>query len=128
GALLSSRLRLVRDHLPEPLEIDAGGVIAEMFGGLRALPQHGTLRILVVIVGLGALTCGVNDVLMVTFSEARLGYGGGAAGLLGAALGVGAVLGAVVSAGLIGRSRLAPYLLASAVMAAAPYFALTGIG
>ena len=127
GALLSSRLRLVRDHLPEPLEIDAGGVIAEMFGGLRALREYGTLRILVVIVGLGALTCGVNDVLMVTFSEARLGYGGGAAGLLGAGFGVGAVFGAVAAAGLIGRSRLLPYLVASALLTAISYFALVGI-
>ena len=89
----------MRDRLPDPIEIDAGGVIVEMFGGLRALGEYGTLRILVVIVGLGALTSGVNDVLMVTFSEARLGYGGGAAGLLGAGFGVGAVFVTVAAAG-----------------------------
>ena len=109
GAVLSSRLRLVQDHLPDALEIDAGGVIAEMFGGLRALGEHGTVRVLVVIVGIGALTAGVNDVLMVTFSESRLGSGGGDAGLLGAGLGIGAILGAVVSAGLIGA--IAPVAL-----------------
>ncbi len=53
---------------------------------------------------------------MVTFSEARLGYGGGAAGLLGAGFGVGAVFGAVAAAGLIGRSHLLPYLVASALL------------
>ena len=128
GALLSSRLRLLRDHLPDALEIDAGGVISELFGGLRALGEHGKVRILVVIVGMGALTSGVNDVLMVTFSESRLGYGGGAAGLLGAGLGVGAVCGAVAAAGLIGRTRLLPYLVTSALLTAVAYFALTGIG
>ncbi len=64
---------------------------------------------------------------MVTFAETRLGSGGGAAGVMGAALGIGAVLGALASAGLIGRSRLLPYLLAGAVLSATPYFALTGI-
>ena len=108
----------MRDHLPDPIQIDAGGVVAEMFGGLRALGEYGTLRILVVIVGMGALTSGVNDVLMVTFSEARLGYGGGAAGLLAAGLGVGAVFGAVAAAGLIGRSHLLPYLVTSALLVA----------
>ena len=117
----------MRDHLPDPIQIDAGGVVAEMFGGLRALGEYGTLRILVVIVGMGALTSGVNDVLMVTFSEARLGYGGGAAGLLAAGLGVGAVFGAVAAAGLIGRSHLLPYLVTSALLVAISYLALIGI-
>ena len=113
--------------LPRTLEIDAGGVLTEMLGGLRALAEHGTMRVLVVMVGVGALTSGVTDVLMVTFSESRLDAGGGAAGVLGAGLGVGAVFGAVASAGLIGRSRLLPYLVASALLSAIPYFALTGI-
>jgi cyclic nucleotide-binding protein len=47
--------------------------------------------------------------------------------VLAAALGIGAVIGAIGSAGLIGRSRLLPYLLASALLAAAPYFGLIGI-
>ena len=127
GALLSSRLRLTHADLPRTLEIDAGGVLTEMLGGLRALAEHGTMRVLVVMVGVGALTSGVTDVLMVTFSESRLDAGGGAAGVLGAGLGVGAVFGAVASAGLIGRSRLLPYLVASALLSAVPYFALTGI-
>jgi hypothetical protein len=42
-------------------------------------------------------------------------------------LGIGAVIGSVGSAGLIGRTRLLPYLLASALLAAAPYFGLVGI-
>ena len=127
SALLSSRLRLRHDHLPGTLAIDAGGVVAEMFGGLRAIGELGTLRVLVALIATGALTYGVADVLMVTFSESRLGAGGGAAGLLGAGLGVGAVLGAVASAGLIGRSRLMPYLVASGLLTTIPFLVLSGI-
>ena len=127
SALLSSRLTLASDDLPQGLDIDAGGVISEMFAGVRVLAQIGTLRVLVLLVFVGAFTQGVGDVLMVMFAESRLGAGGGAAGVLGAGLGVGAVLGAMAAAGLIGRSRVMPYLLMSAALAAAPYFGLVGI-
>jgi hypothetical protein len=92
------------------------------------LGQRATLRVLVLLVVAGAFTRGVADVLMVMFAESRLDGGGSAAGVLGAGLGVGAVVGAIAAAGLIGRSRVLPYLLAGAVLAAAPYFGLVGIG
>jgi Cyclic nucleotide-binding domain/Major Facilitator Superfamily len=126
SALLSAGLRLRGDRDDSP-SIDARGVVAEIFGGLRAMTEFATLRMLVVLLAVGALTRGVNDVLMVLFADARLDGGGGSAGLLGAALGIGAVIGSVWSAGLIGRARLLPYLLASALLAAAPYFGLAGI-
>jgi MFS family permease len=127
SALLSSRLTLVNDGLDRGAPTDAGSVISELFAGVRALGEHATVRVLVLMVAAGAATRGVVDVLMVTFAESRLDGGGGSAGVLGAGLGVGAVLGALVAAGLIGRSRLLPYLLVSAVLASAPYLALSGI-
>jgi hypothetical protein len=127
SALLSAAIHLRDGDGPYDRSIDARGVIAEIFGGLRAMNEVATLRMLVVLVAAGALTRGVVDVLMVLFADARLDGGGGAAGLLGAALGVGAVLGSIGSAGLIGRSRLLPYLLASALLATVPYFGLARI-
>jgi len=127
SALLSAGLRLRDDGREAGPSIDARGVVAEVFGGLRAMTELATVRMLVVLVALGALTRGVNDVLMVLFADERLDGGGGAAGLLGAALGIGAVIGSFAAAGLIGRSRLLPYLLVSALLAAVPYFGLAGI-
>ena len=127
SALLSAGLRLRDTGRADGPIIDARGVVAEIFGGLRLISELATLRMLVVLVAVGALTRGVNDVLMVLFADARLDGGGGAAGLLGAGLGIGAVIGSIGAAGLIGRSRLLPYLLASALLAAAPYFGLAGI-
>jgi predicted MFS family arabinose efflux permease len=127
SALLSARVRLRDDGRGVGPSIDARGVVAEVWGGLRAITEYATLRMLVVLVAIGALTRGVNDVLMVLFADERLDGGGGAAGLLGAALGIGAVIGSIGSAGLIGRSRLLPYLLASALLVAAAYFGLAGI-
>ena len=130
SALLSARVRLRDDRRPWKLGRASTllGVVAEVWGGLRAITGvHGTLRMLVVLVAIGALTRGVNDVLMVLFADKRLDGGGGAAGLLGAALGIGAVIGSIGSAGLIGRARLLPYLLASALLVAAAFFGLAGI-
>lgn len=127
SALLSAALRLRPDDREANATIDARGVVAEIFGGLRAMTEFATLRMLIVLVAVGALTKGVIDVLMVLFADERLGKGGGTAGVLAAALGIGAVLGSIGSAGLIGRSRLLPYLLVSALLAAAPFFGLAGI-
>lgn len=127
SALLSSRLTLVNENLVGGPRIDAGGVVTAMFAGLRVLGQFATLRVLVLLVVVGAFTRGVADVLMVMFAESRLSGGGGAAGVLSAGMGVGAVIGAFASAGLIGRSRVLPYLLAAALLTALPYFGLVAI-
>ena len=127
SALLSAGIRLRDDGRQRGPSVDARAVVAEIFGGLRAITEFAMLRVLVVLLAIGALTRGVNDVLMVLVADERLDGGGGAAGLLGAALGIGAVIGAIGSAGLIGRARLLPYLLASALLAAVPYFGLVGI-
>jgi hypothetical protein len=126
GALLSVGLRLRHDGRDLGASIDARGVVGEIFGGLRAITEFATLRMLVLLIAVGALTRGVTDVLMVLFADERLDGGGGAAGVLGAALGIGAVVGAIGSAGLLGRSRLLPYLLAGSLLAAVPYFGLAG--
>ena len=52
AAVVASAIDCTTD-LPGTLEIDAGGVLTEMLGGLRALAEHGTMRVLVVMVGVG---------------------------------------------------------------------------
>jgi MFS family permease len=76
---------------------------------------------------IGGLVRGATDVLMVLFAEARLDSGGGAAGLLGVGMGVGAIMGAVGSAGLIGRPRIASYLVVSAALFALTFIVLSGV-
>ena len=111
-------------HVP----LDAGSVASEVLGGLRVLRAHAIVRVVTGLLVLGALTRGVNDVLVVLFADARLGRGGGAAGLLGAAMGGGAVVGAIVATGLIGSARMAPYLALSAGLLATPFIVLSDVG
>ena len=79
SALLSAGLRVSEETDDAGPRIDARGAVAEIFGGVRAMAEVATLRTLMILVGLGALTRGVNDVLMVLFADERLDGGGGAA-------------------------------------------------
>ena len=125
SAALSLRLKLVRQAI-DASAIKAGEVLGAVWAGLRALRAHAALRSLIVMVSIGGLIRGLTDVLMVLFAEARLSGGGGEAGALGTGLGIGAVAGAVVAAGLIGRARIAPYLFASGLLCAVGFCALAG--
>jgi MFS family permease len=126
SALTSLRLTLA--HRPSAgAAMRPRDVIRAVWEGVRTLRAHTALRHLIVLMCIGGLVAGITDVLMVLFAQARFGGGGGEAGLLGVGVGVGAVAGAVLAAGLIGRARIAPYLLCSALLFAAAFFALTSV-
>ena len=126
SALMSLRLHL-ESAAPLYTTMRAGDVLGAVWEGIRALGTHSALRSLIVLMAIGGLVRGVADVLMVLFAEARLDSGGGAAGLLGVGMGVGAVVGSLATAGLIGRAHIASYLVASAVMFAVGFVVLSGV-
>jgi hypothetical protein len=125
SALMSLRLRLVRPAV-EKAAMRAREVVGAVWAGLGALRAYSALGSLMILISIGGIVRGVTDVLMVLFAEARLAGGGGEAGALGTGSGVGAIAGAVVAAGLIGRARIAPYLAASSLLFAAAFVALGG--
>jgi hypothetical protein len=125
SALLSLGLRL-EASAPLVTTMRAGDVIAAVWDGLRALGTHAALRSLIMLMAVGGLVRGVADVLMVLFAEDRLNSGGGAAGLLGVGMGIGAVIGSVATAGLIGRARIAMYLFVSGVVFGVGFVVLSG--
>lgn len=130
SAIAAARVRLGDDEghaVGGGSDMRARDVLGAVWQGLRAVRSHGALRSLIVLMSLGGLVRGVYDVLLVTYAAARLGGGGGQAGLLGTGAGIGAVAGAVLAAGLIGRARIAPYLLASALLFASAFWALSAV-
>lgn len=126
SALASLRLKLER-RPGAVVAMRQRDVIRAVWEGVRILRAHSSLRQLIFLMCIGGLVRGVVDVLMVLFAQVRLGGGGGEAGLLGVGVGVGAVAGTALAAGLIGRARIAPYLLGSALLFAVPFFGLTGV-
>ncbi len=126
SAFLSLRLRLDHDGKIGTSSTPRD-VLAGVWEGLRGVASHRALRSLMVLMIIGGLVRGAIDVLMVLFAEARLDGGGGAAGLLGVGVGVGAIVGAVGSAGLIGSARIASYLACSAALFAFAFVVLSGV-
>lgn len=96
--------------------IAARDVVSEVFAGFRSLARYPRVRVLVALMTVGALAAGIADVVMVLFADVRLQGGGGSVGLLGAAVGVGAIIGSLAGAGLLGGSAAPRYLASSAAL------------
>jgi MFS family permease len=81
--------------------------LAALVGGFRAIAGEPRLRLLIGLYGAQCVAAGALTVLIVATAIDRLGLGSAGVGLLQAACGVGAVLGAAVTLSLVGRRRLA---------------------
>jgi MFS family permease len=92
----------------------------DVFGAFAAIARHPGLRTLVGYYGVWALAQGGLNVLTVVLALDILGIGDGGVGLLTAAVGVGGLVGALVSLVLSGSRRLTPFLAAGSVVFGAP--------
>lgn len=107
-------------------EGERGAVPAlERFGSqaLAGFKAIGSDRRLAVLLGIFAAACvlaGASEVLIVSIAFDLLHLGNGAVGYLNAAFGVGALVGSVVTAGLVGTKRLSRPFIAGALLCAAP--------
>ena len=79
-----------------------------LVGGLRAVGQDPTTRLLVALLAAQGILIGSLDVMYVELSQGVLGRGGSWAGYLNAAFGAGGVLAVLVTARLVGRPRMGP--------------------
>jgi MFS family permease len=73
-------------------------------------------RLIVLLLAVRMFVFGCTDVLFVLLALEVLGIGESGAGLLGAAMGVGSILGGVAAFLLVGRRRMAPVLLLGALL------------
>lgn len=88
---------------------------AGVLDGLRDLAGDRGGLLVVLVIGVRYTVVGAIDVLLVLAAIELLGLGEGGAGYLGAALGLGVILGGATTLALVGRLRLAPYLLVGSV-------------
>ena len=105
---------------PPPLTERGEGVslTAEVREGLRAVWHAPGARTLVGVIGSQYITVGALDVLYVVLAITTLGIGESGAGYLNSAYGLGGLIGAAVTAGLVARRRLAPAMSAGLVTTA----------
>lgn len=88
----------------------------EILEGLRVLRDQAPARLVIIVFAASYAVIGALDVLTVVLAVSVLDLGDGGAGFLVAAIGAGGVLGSLASAVLVGRRRLAPALVGSALV------------
>jgi len=105
---------------PPPLTERSEGVslTAEVRDGLAAVWSAPGARTLVGVIGSQYITVGALDVLYVVLAISTLGMGESGAGYLNSVYGLGGLIGAAITAGLVARRRLAPAMSAGMVTTA----------
>lgn len=133
--LLGSAALVLRLPVVRLTDGDEPGVVraAETFtrrtlGGVRELREQPASALLLVMVTGQYVVVGAMDILLIVLALEVLGTDSSGPGLLGSALGVGAILGALATVVLAGRRRLAPALLAGLLVTGLPICVLAAGG
>ncbi|HZB34615.1 MAG TPA: MFS transporter [Gaiellaceae bacterium] len=108
SAILIGRVRV--DSQPEPRE-RREGVFREFSAGFLTLYRERGLRVLVLLLASQTFVAGMLNVLIVVTALRLLDLGEEGVGFLNSAIGIGGLVGAVVSAALIGRRLSSNFLL-----------------
>src|SRR6478736_2160579 len=127
-AALSFATALAVSRVPStPAAALAAGVsrTRRLLAGFATVASNPDVRVLMGTFGLSMVVWGAFfQVLVVAVAVQRLGAAEGGAGLLASAAGIGAILGAIGSAGLVGRPRLVPAMAAGVIAWSAALVAL----
>ncbi len=108
SAFLVSRVRVEgQQERPEP----TGGAVRELTAGFVTLAREPGLRVLVGLLAAQTLVAGALNVLIVVSALRLLDLGEEGVGFLNSAVGIGGLVGAVVSAALIGRRLTSNFLV-----------------
>ena len=103
-----------------PLPVNARDVLRQACGGFVTLRHSPHVAVLMFFTACAALVAGATDVLFVSFTDLRLGGGGGPSSVVNAASGAGAVLAATVAARVLHSPRASvPILWAALAIATA---------
>jgi MFS family permease len=115
--------KVEREQAPVQTREEHGGIAA----GFRAVRAEPRLRVVIGLYGAQTLVAGAYSVLVVVVALDVLSLGNAGVGLLQAATGVGAVVGAVVALGLVGRKRTAADFGLGLACMGAPLLALAAL-
>ncbi|MCU0263633.1 MAG: cyclic nucleotide-binding domain-containing protein [Candidatus Nanopelagicales bacterium] len=126
AALLTTRLGIAA--AAETTDDDEPGEIHAAVKGLLALRGNWGALALLALLGCTFLIDGANEPLTLTLNDEVLGLGESTAGLLAGGYGLGLALGGAMQAGLAHRSRLAPVVLAGALVLGGMWMAVALVG
>jgi MFS family permease len=128
GAMLVRRLHAdlsVIDSVGE--RMTPAHVLRETAGGFGALWRAPKARLVVLVLSLGVVVLGALDVLFVASAIDLLHMGESGPSWLGAAFGIGGIIGATATVTLVGRRRLTPPLMSGALVMGVPVAGLAAV-
>jgi MFS family permease len=128
GALLVAGVRPIPHSMVQSIGDRAPGLagahepwkVGELLGGFAALARLPGPRTIVLVLGAAALLWGAVDVLNVALALGTMDIGSIGAGILGASLGVGGILGSFVAASLVSRPRIVTAFVAGLLVWGVP--------
>jgi len=112
--------RSIGDRSPGPPAAAESWKVGELLGGFAALARLPGPRTIVLVLGAAALLWGAVDVLNVALALGTMDIGSIGAGILGASLGVGGIIGSFVAASLVSRPRIVTAFVAGLVVWGVP--------
>ena len=124
SALLVAPLRNLVPPLARDVDAATQGALQQLAQGARMLARSTASREVVIVLATSYFVVGAIDVLAVVLAVETFELGNSGAAYLTAAHGAGAVLGAVASLALVGRSRLARFMLGASLLAACAFVLL----
>lgn len=107
---------------------DVPGRIRAALFGFASLRRNPGAAVLLLLMAVMSVVEGANDTLTLTFNDQVLGLTDSTAGLLAGAFGIGLAVGGALLAGLAHRRRLAPVVLAGAVLMGLTQAAVSFVG
>lgn len=125
AAVALATMKVDPHHVSPPQRLDADDVVRDTLGGFRVLRSERKVRLLVLLLTAGVLVIGALDILFVAAAIDLLGIGERGVGYLGAAAGIGGIIGATAFAAVIAHDRLAVPLVGGAVLFSLPIVALS---
>jgi MFS family permease len=122
-----STLFVLRIRTDEPATrrgLEASTIASEAVAGFRTIARNSSLRILVGLFTAQTFVAGAVQVYLVVTAIELLDLGDGGVGYLNSAMGVGALIGGVLSLSLAGARRLSPAFMLGVILWGAPLVAL----
>jgi MFS family permease len=111
----------------EDVAAEAQNILSRALGGFRTIGADSRLAVLLGIFAAGSFVAGAIEVLIVSIAFDLLHLGNGAVGYLNAAFGIGALVGAVVVAAMVGIRNLSKPFIAGALLFGAPLIAAAAV-
>jgi MFS family permease len=127
GLVVVSTLFVLRIRTEEPATprgLEASTIASEALAGFRTIAKNPSLRVLVGLFTAQTFVAGAVQVFLVVTAIELLDLGDGGVGYLNSAMGVGALVGGVLSLSLAGARRLSPAFMLGVVLWGAPLVAL----